>query len=82
MKDSTVCALQDTSGATADGVCLPLAIMTSDDTHARTEELLKQHKYFGMQPDQVRAVFVRPATLALIPYTHTSRVSNLGVILK
>lgn len=27
--------------------------MTSDDTHARTEALLKSHDYFGMQPDQV-----------------------------
>jgi UDP-sugar pyrophosphorylase len=46
--------VQDASGATARGVQLPLAIMTSDDTHARTEALLKSHNYFGMQPDQVR----------------------------
>jgi len=45
--------LQDSSGASAQGIKLPLAIMTSDDTHARTEALLKQHNYFGMQPDQV-----------------------------
>jgi hypothetical protein len=42
------------SGASARGVKLPLAIMTSDDTHARTEALLKSHDYFGMSPDQVR----------------------------
>ncbi len=32
---------------------LPFAIMTSDDTHARTEDLLKSHSYFGMLPEQV-----------------------------
>lgn len=57
----TILALQDASGATACGVQLPLAIMTSDDTHARTEALLKSHDYFGMQPGQVsmRCVLAR-----------------------
>ena len=32
---------------------LPLAIMTSDDTHALTEALLKDNGYFGLEPDQV-----------------------------
>eukprot|EP00955_Chlamydomonas_euryale_P011222 121202-Chlamydomonas_euryale.AAC.3 len=32
---------------------LPFAIMTSDDTHARTEALLKQHANFGMADGQV-----------------------------
>lgn len=32
---------------------LPFAIMTSDDTHSRTLELLKTHKYFGLDPTQV-----------------------------
>ena len=32
---------------------LPLAIMTSDDTHDRTVSLLKEHGYFGMDEDQV-----------------------------
>ncbi len=35
------------------GTRLPLAIMTSDDTHARTEALLKVHSNFGMQEGQV-----------------------------
>ncbi|CAI5464578.1 unnamed protein product [Closterium sp. Yama58-4] len=32
---------------------IPLAIMTSDDTHARTQELLSTHSYFGMHPAQI-----------------------------
>eukprot|EP00252_Welwitschia_mirabilis_P014024 TRINITY_DN31047_c0_g1_i1.p1 TRINITY_DN31047_c0_g1~~TRINITY_DN31047_c0_g1_i1.p1 ORF type:complete len:631 (+),score=128.57 TRINITY_DN31047_c0_g1_i1:247-2139(+) len=32
---------------------IPFVIMTSDDTHARTEELLKTNFYFGMKPNQV-----------------------------
>lgn len=32
---------------------IPLAIMTSDDTHALTEQLLKDNNYFGMEPDQL-----------------------------
>lgn len=32
---------------------LPLAIMTSGDTHERTEQLLKDNAYFGMDEDQV-----------------------------
>lgn len=32
---------------------LPLAIMTSDDTHARTLELLEAHAWFGLAPSQV-----------------------------
>jgi UDP-sugar pyrophosphorylase len=32
---------------------IPLAIMTSDDTHALTERLLKDNNYFGMEPDQI-----------------------------
>jgi UDP-sugar pyrophosphorylase len=32
---------------------LPLAIMTSDDTHERTLHLLEQHQYFGLERSQV-----------------------------
>lgn len=44
---------------------LPFAIMTSDDTHARTLALLEQHSYFGMSPEQVwgHAVCEHPPTL-------------------
>ncbi|EIE22423.1 UDP-sugar pyrophosphorylase 1 [Coccomyxa subellipsoidea C-169] len=43
-------ALQAKAGGSAQ---LPLAIMTSGDTHARTEALLQDNAYFGMQPGQV-----------------------------
>lgn len=32
---------------------IPFVIMTSDDTHLRTLELLKTNNYFGMNPKQV-----------------------------
>ena len=40
--------------ATGKPVRLPLAIMVSDDTAARTESLLREKDYFGMDPGQVR----------------------------
>ncbi|KAK6938353.1 UDPGP family [Dillenia turbinata] len=33
---------------------IPFAIMTSDDTHKRTVELLESNDYFGMKPTQVK----------------------------
>ncbi|XP_042965764.1 UDP-sugar pyrophosphorylase-like isoform X1 [Carya illinoinensis] len=33
---------------------IPFVIMTSDDTHARTIELLESNSYFGMEPAQVK----------------------------
>jgi UDP-N-acetylglucosamine pyrophosphorylase len=33
--------------------CIPLVIMTSDDTHLRTEQLLKENNFFGMSHDQI-----------------------------
>lgn len=51
----TILALQEASGAAAEGRALPLAIMTSDDTHARTAALLEAHANFGMAPGQVSA---------------------------
>jgi UDP-sugar pyrophosphorylase len=35
------------------GVELPLAIMTSDDTYAKTVALLEGNSYFGLNPGQV-----------------------------
>ena len=58
----SILALQDAARARArkgDGgadplsITLPLAIMTSADTHARTEALLKEHDHFGAAPGQV-----------------------------
>ncbi|KAF8062991.1 hypothetical protein HT031_003830 [Scenedesmus sp. PABB004] len=46
----TILALQAASGAASP---LPLAIMTSDDTHAPTAALLAAHANFGMAPGQV-----------------------------
>ena len=38
------------------GIKLPLCIMTSGDTNARTVALLKANGYFGMDPDQISIV--------------------------
>ncbi|XP_065881926.1 UDP-sugar pyrophosphorylase [Euphorbia lathyris] len=52
-----ILALQDASCKMAQGQCqreIPFAIMTSDDTHVRTLELLESNSYFGMEPSQVK----------------------------
>mmetsp|Transcript_8147 Transcript_8147/g.16045 ORF Transcript_8147/g.16045 Transcript_8147/m.16045 type:complete len:379 (-) Transcript_8147:58-1194(-) len=43
-----ILAYQERSGSV-----LPFAIMTSDDTHAKTVELLETHNYFGMDRSQL-----------------------------
>eukprot|EP01048_Picozoa_sp_COSAG05_P016254 COSAG05_NODE_2069_length_3614_cov_13.982646_2_plen_331_part_00 len=50
-----ILALQSRSRAVHEDetITLPLAIMTSDDTHGATEQLLEQHGNFGMEPGQV-----------------------------
>eukprot|EP01052_Picozoa_sp_SAG31_P018417 SAG31_NODE_1304_length_8894_cov_22.532689_3_plen_384_part_00 len=58
-----------------DSVLLPLAIMTSDDTHAGTVDLLEQNGYFGMDPaaitlmkqNKVPAIADNAGRLALDP---------------
>lgn len=42
--------------AKAGGKVLPLAIMTSDDTHQRTLDLLERNAYFGASPGQVTLI--------------------------
>ena len=41
------------SGSTLPEGFLPLAIMTSDDTHEKTLQLLESNNYFGLNPEQV-----------------------------
>jgi UDP-sugar pyrophosphorylase len=36
-----------------EGNSIPLVIMTSEDTHAKTLALLETNKYFGLRPEQV-----------------------------
>ncbi|CAI0393300.1 unnamed protein product [Linum tenue] len=52
-----VLALQEASCKVTGGQSerdIPFAIMTSDDTHARTMQLLESNKYFGMKPAQIK----------------------------
>ena len=48
------------------GVRIPFAIMTSDDTHARTVALLEQHALFGLAREQARAAPFPGSSLGLI----------------
>ncbi|CAA0831691.1 UDP-sugar pyrophosphorylase [Striga hermonthica] len=53
----SILALQETSCRLAPGegpTEIPLAIMTSDDTHYRTIQLLESNAYFGMKPSQIK----------------------------
>ncbi|XP_050226244.1 UDP-sugar pyrophosphorylase-like [Mercurialis annua] len=53
----SVLALQEASCRFTQGKSqkeIPFAIMTSDDTHARTIELLESNSYFGMKSSQVK----------------------------
>ncbi|ONK79525.1 uncharacterized protein A4U43_C01F7240 [Asparagus officinalis] len=53
----SILALQEASCKLSPGKCdaqIPLVIMTSDDTHAPTLQLLESHSYFGMKTDQVK----------------------------
>ncbi|XP_073144290.1 UDP-sugar pyrophosphorylase-like [Henckelia pumila] len=52
-----ILALQDASCRLTRGegpTEIPLAIMTSDDTHLRTVKLLESNSYFGMKPAQIK----------------------------
>ncbi|KAK7282682.1 hypothetical protein RIF29_11654 [Crotalaria pallida] len=49
----SILALQDANSQGESQTKIPLVIMTSDDTHGRTLELLESNSYFGMQPTQV-----------------------------
>ncbi|KAH7674669.1 UTP--xylose-1-phosphate uridylyltransferase protein [Dioscorea alata] len=52
----SILALQEASCKLVQGGCnseIPLVIMTSDDTHAPTLNLLESNSYFGMKPTQV-----------------------------
>ncbi|KAK9061568.1 hypothetical protein SSX86_018750 [Deinandra increscens subsp. villosa] len=53
----SILSLSETSIKQAQGECrrdAPLVIMTSDDTHERTLQLLESNSYFGMKPTQVK----------------------------
>jgi UDP-sugar pyrophosphorylase len=51
--ESILALQQEACSVSGKPVKLPLAIMTSDDTHARTEQLLKTNANFGMEEDQI-----------------------------
>ncbi|KAE8656337.1 UDP-sugar pyrophosphorylase [Hibiscus syriacus] len=53
----SILALQEASSRLSQATCqkeVPFVIMTSDDTHDRTLNLLESNFYFGMKPTQVK----------------------------
>ena len=49
----SILALQHKAHEGGSSNLLPLVIMTSDDTHQRTQQLLESHSFFGLSPKQV-----------------------------
>ena len=49
----SILALQHKAHEGGSSNLLPLVIMTSDDTHQRTQQLLDSHSFFGLSPKQV-----------------------------
>ncbi|KAH1096806.1 hypothetical protein J1N35_013727 [Gossypium stocksii] len=53
----SILVLQEASSRLTQGTCqkeIPFVIMTSDDTHACTVDLLESNSYFGMKASQVK----------------------------
>lgn len=48
---------------------LELVIMTSDDTHSRTQQLLDDHTYFGMERHQLH-LLKQEKVIVLMPLIH------------
>lgn len=57
------------------GRALPLAIMTSDDTHARTEALLKDNDYWGASANQI--TLIKQEKVACLSGAHVRRLPHL-----
>jgi hypothetical protein len=57
------------------GRALPLAIMTSDDTHARTEALLKDNAYWGASANQI--TLIKQEKVACLSGAHVRRLPHL-----
>ncbi|CAA2981760.1 UDP-sugar pyrophosphorylase [Olea europaea subsp. europaea] len=78
----SILALQETSCRLAQGdgpTEVPLAIMTSDDTHSRTVELLESNAYFGMKPTQVKLLKQAIPSALGVSATKGYHVNSLAV---
>lgn len=60
----SILALQAKAQVAHPGRTLPLAIMTSDDTHSATQSLLGRNNYFGAKSDQI--VLIKQEKVACI----------------
>jgi UDP-sugar pyrophosphorylase len=50
---STLLAMQERAALKDSSIKVPLCIMTSDDTHTATVDLLEKHNYYGMNKENV-----------------------------
>ena len=58
---------QTSQARSASSKPLPFAIMTSEDTHVRTKQLLEQNAYFGLRQSQVsQSAGTQPAVQMLL----------------
>ena len=69
-----ILALQEATGSYGSGI--PLVIMTSNDTHSKTQRLLEDNKYFGMSPNQVH--LLKQVTFRADCVSHASQAHEVG----
>ncbi|KAH3757920.1 UDP-sugar pyrophosphorylase [Pelomyxa schiedti] len=59
-----------------EGSDVPLVIMTSDDTHARTVQLLQQNNYFGMRQDKIFLLKQERVACVIDNFAHLAQPHN------
>ena len=75
----SILALQNKASAErGEPVKLEMVIMTSDDTHSRTQALLDDHNYFGMQRNQLHLLKQEKVCGQSLSHTHLLHMQSLA----
>ena len=75
----SILALQSKASAErGEPVKLEMVIMTSDDTHSRTQALLDDHSYFGMQRNQLHLLKQEKVCGQSLSHTHLLHRQSLA----
>jgi len=75
----SILALQNKASAErGEPVKLEMVIMTSDDTHSRTQALLDDHSYFGMQRKQLHLLKQEKVCGQSLSHTHLLHMQSLA----